>query len=425
MIENILAMLIGLLGGVFVGLMPSVTPTLGFLILLPLVSNDPVSLLIFAMTVCIGSQFFGSQAALYYRMSGETSSFPVLMEAKHFNTPQKIYKAVEITTHGSLFATALALALVMVLLPTGLFSYVVLPIYVRATIFALLLGLALFYPFKKIVWNLLGFAIIVFFANYSDIAANVKIGLTIFYFDPLYSLIVLFSSYFLINALSVKKVSTANVSRTKSLKLHKWYKKFIGHSILGMCLGLIPIIGATVASYASYGIEKLRGKMSLSRVAASETSNNSAVVSNWLPLLVFGMPITSIEIVFLQHFNQYGFAIQTLLELKNVLVAMLLCLLAAILYFLIALETNRTFYFALSRFITNPLFSAAVILLSLLTYASMNNFGLDMVLMHLLVFAPLGWLFHRLGTSLLVITVGLLLSNQIFFTFMQLYQIYF
>ena len=116
MIAYICAMLMGLIGGIFVGLMPSITPTLGFLLLLPLVSNDPVSLLIFAMTVCIGSQFFGSQAAFYYRMPGETSSFPVLMESKNFDTPKKIYQAVEITAHGSLFATVLALAAMMVLL---------------------------------------------------------------------------------------------------------------------------------------------------------------------------------------------------------------------------------------------------------------------------------------------------------------------
>jgi len=425
MIGYIWAMLIGLLGGVFVGLMPSITPTLGFLLLLPFVSNDPVSLLIFAMTVCIGSQFFGSQAALFYRMSGETSSFPVLMESKKFDTPKKIYQAVEITAHGSLFATVLALATMMVLLPTGLFNHIILPIYVRAIIFALLLGMALLYPFKKILSNLLGFVIVIFFSNYSDIAANVKIGLTIYYFDPLYSLIVLFSSYFLIDALSLKKINTSSVDKTKTFFLSKWYKKFIGHSVLGMCFGLIPVIGATVSSYVSYGIEKLRGGKAISRIAASETSNNSAVVANWLPLLVFGMPITSIEIVFLQHFNQYGFSIQSLLKIENIFVVVSLCLLSAVLYFFIALKTNRAFYVGLSRFITNPLFSVFVILLSLLTYAAMNNFGWDIVFMHLLVFVPLGWLFHRLGTSLLVITLALLLSNQIFFTFMQLYQIYF
>jgi len=425
MIAYICAMLMGLIGGIFVGLMPSITPTLGFLLLLPLVSNDPVSLLIFAMTVCIGSQFFGSQAAFYYRMSGETSSFPVLMESKNFDTPKKIYQAVEITAHGSLFATVLALAAMMVLLYTGLFNHVVLPIYVKATIFALLLGMALFYPFKKTLSNLLGFVIVMFFANYSDIAANIKFGLTIYYFDPLYSLIVLFSSYFLIDALSLKKINTSSVNKIKTFLLSKWYKKFIGHSLLGMCLGLIPVIGATVASYVSYGVEKLRGSRALSRVAASETSNNSAVVANWLPLLVFGMPITSIEIVFLQHFNQYGFSIQSLSKTEAILVVMVLCLLSAVCYFLIALKTNRAFYIGLSRFITNPLFSMLVILLSLFTYATMNNFGWDIVFVHLLVFVPLGWLFYKLGTSMLVITVALLLSNQIFFTFMQLYQIYF
>jgi TctA family transporter len=169
----------------------------------------------------------------------------------------------------------------------------------------------------------------------------------------------------------------------------------------------------------------LRGSKSLSRVAASETSNNSAVVTNWLPLLVFGMPITSIEIVFLQHFNQQGFGIQSLLSIETIFVVTSLCMLSALIYFLIAIKTNRTFYIGLGKFITNPMFTMAVILLSLFTYAIMNNFDLDVVLMHLLVFVPLGWLFNRLGTSLLVVTVGLLLSNQIFFTFLQLYQIYF
>jgi len=425
MIAYVWAMLIGIVGGVFVGLVPSITPVLGFLILLPLISNDPVSLLILAMTLCIGSQFFGSQAAFYYRMAGETSSYPVLMEIKNFNTPEKIHQAIDITTRGSLVATAMALSLLMLLLTTGLLNQIILPIVVKAVMFVFILIIALFYPFKTFLYNLFGFASTVAIGNYSDIAVNISSSLPVYYFDPLYSLIILFAMFMLWDRTKIENFNTDDIKKSKHFLWKHWINKFLGHGILGLFCGLVPTVGATLSSYSSYAIEKFRGKSSMERVAASETANNSAIITGWVPLLAFGVPITATEIVFLQHFNQHGLQLQSLLAPQSAFIFLSLCMFAGLIYYYLALRTNQAFYKGLSKILLDIRTAILIVLFCVLSYAVMNKLAWEVVLVHLLVLIPVSWAFHRLSINLLSITVGLLMSNQIFFTLMQLYQIYF
>lgn len=425
MIEYIWAMLVGIVSGILTGLLPTMTPSLGFLLFLPLIYNDPVSLMIFALTIGIGAQFFGSQAVFYYRIAGETSSYPVLIESKNFNTPKKIYEAIEVTTYGSLIATVLSLILLIILLPSGILNYVVLPIYIKAIIFVVVVSIALLYPLNRFLSNFFALLIMCFFANYSDIVTKISPNIPIYYFDSLYSLIIIFSVTLFLNRASIGNVQLATKKKLKKFLWTRWTKKIIGYSTLGMFCGLIPQIGSTISSYMSYGIEKLRKKSPLDRIAASETANNSAIITNWIPLLIFGVPITSIEIIFLQYFNLRGLKLQSLLNSQTILIFSLLGITAGIIYFYIALKTNRMFYQKLGKLVSDIKFLILLIAVSLISYAAANNFSWEIVIAHLLVFLPIGWLFHKLSSNLLVVTVGLLLSQQIFFTLMQLYQIYF
>jgi putative tricarboxylic transport membrane protein len=313
----------------------------------------------------------------------------------------------------------------MILLPSGILNHVVLPIYVKAIIFVAVVSIALLYPFNRFLSNLFAFLLVCFFANYSDIVTRISPKIPIYYFDSLYSLIILFSVMLLLSRASIANVQSATKEKLKKFSWSCWSKKIIAYSTVGMFCGLIPQIGSTISSYMSYGIEKLRGKSSLDRIAASETANNSAIITNWIPLLIFGVPITSIEIVFLQYFNLKGIKLQSLLIPQTILIFSLLGIIAGIIYFYIALKTNRVFYQKLGKIVSDIKFLILLIIISLVSYAVANNFSWEIVMAHLLVFLPIGWLFYKLSSNLLVITVGLLLSQQIFFTLMQLYQIYF
>jgi putative tricarboxylic transport membrane protein len=68
-------------------------------------------------------------------------------------------------------------------------------------------------------------------------------------------------------------------------------------SVLGFFLGILPGGGATLASLASYALEKRRsktperfGRGAVEGVAAPESANNAAATSSFIPLLTLGIP---------------------------------------------------------------------------------------------------------------------------------------
>jgi len=110
---------LGIISGIFAGLLPGIPIFLGFILFLPFVPMDPLMLLIYGIVMNIGTQFFGSMSALYFRVPGESSSYPVLMEVNNFNTPEKLHLAILLTTLGSLIATLVAALSIWLALYTG------------------------------------------------------------------------------------------------------------------------------------------------------------------------------------------------------------------------------------------------------------------------------------------------------------------
>jgi putative tricarboxylic transport membrane protein len=77
-------------------------------------------------------------------------------------------------------------------------------------------------------------------------------------------------------------------------------------TVLGFFLGLLPGGGATVASFATYAIEKRVskhperfGKGAIEGVAAPETANNTASQASFIPLLTLGIPSNVVTAILL------------------------------------------------------------------------------------------------------------------------------
>lgn len=81
---------------------------------------------------------------------------------------------------------------------------------------------------------------------------------------------------------------------------------FARGSVVGFLLGILPGGGATIASMASYGLEKRIakdpsrfGKGAIEGVAGPETANNAAANSSFIPLLSLGIPAnTTMAVIF-------------------------------------------------------------------------------------------------------------------------------
>jgi putative tricarboxylic transport membrane protein len=86
-------------------------------------------------------------------------------------------------------------------------------------------------------------------------------------------------------------------------------------SLLGFFVGVLPGVGATLASFIAYGAErnfapsKLRekfGKGSLRGLAAPEAANNAASTGSFVPLLTLGIPGSGTTAIMLGALIAYG-----------------------------------------------------------------------------------------------------------------------
>lgn len=84
-------------------------------------------------------------------------------------------------------------------------------------------------------------------------------------------------------------------------------------TVIGFFLGILPGGGSTMASFASYGIEKKVSKHpeqfgtgTIQGVAGPETANNSAVAANFIPLVTFGIPANVVMALIIGALMMHG-----------------------------------------------------------------------------------------------------------------------
>jgi len=415
----------GLLSGVLTGLMPGIGIMLGFLLFLPLIPLDPLCILLYGLVLKVGSQFFGSMAVLYLKIPGETSSLPVLMELKNLKF-EDTYRAVMLTNFGSLVASLFATLVLFWFLQADFAKGIYFPIALKSLVFLILILIALYS--NKNVWT--NFFILLFgtFINfYAEIAAEVKDYvpfLPIYYFNTQLILIIIFVSQLLWINESPLAVASLDHLKKESIGIKKYLGKISSYSIIGCMCGLIPQLGSTISSYLSYSLERIRGKSALDKITASETANNGAAVTGWLPLLLFGVPFYGSEIMMLQHFQTYNLDLEFLKSEGIPKTIMLVLILVGILYFIMASYINQKYYVLLGKVICKKWFSWLLMLVSMGSFYAANSYDLKYLIIHLAVFLPVGYYFYRIKTDLLSLIIGLILMDEIVYNTIRVIQIY-
>lgn len=423
--EIIQSVILGLLSGLLTGLMPGINILLGFMLFLPFVPLDPLCIVLYGIIARLGSQFFGSMAVLYLRIPGESSSYPVLMELKNLKG-KDTFKAVMLTNVGSLAATVLSSMILFALLFGDFSKYIYFPILLKLTIFWLLLFFAIFAN-GIVLANIFLLIIATGINFYPEIASGVKThapAIPIYYFNNQLILIIIFISQLLWQ--KTPNYSSRAVTRNASnLQIKKYLGNISLHSLFGCVLGLIPQLGATISSYASYTFEKLRKKTALDKITASETANNSAAITGWLPLLLFGIPISASEIVLVQYFQKFNLNFEFLQQTNTLIIIISSLILSGIIYFLLATLLNQKYFILFGALLSKRWFSYFLFLISILCFYLTNAYDLKYLLIHLIIFVPIGYLLYFFKADLLAVVIGLLLTDEIYYTTYRAIQIYF
>ena len=324
--NNLLAALAGALAGTLIGVLPGLGPTAGIAMILPLsYSLDPTSGLIMMAGMFYGAMYGGSTTAILVNMPGESASVITCIDGYKLTKKGRAGAVLTIVAAGSFVGGVLSVVGVMLFAPAlaqlGL-------LFGPAEFFALTAGGLLL--FSRISGGSLAAGIFPMAIGLmlSTVGQELVTGQDRFTFGisdltlgvELVALVV--GLYGITEIMSVvaglqKQVKPLPVRLRDMFPTKEEWKRSVAPygrgTLLGFIFGLLPGPSATMASFASYRLEKgvskhkdELGEGAIEGVAGPETANNAAATSSMVPLLALGIPFGSVTALMLAAMMVHG-----------------------------------------------------------------------------------------------------------------------
>ncbi len=307
---NLFWVLIGGVTGTIIGMLPGVGPATGVAVLIPLTYGmNPTTALITMAAIYYGAMFGGSRASIMINTPGDAASIATCFDGYPMTRNGEAGKALAISAIASFVGGCISvIMLVFLTLPVADLALEFGP----AEMFALLLfaltatvTLSQGSIAKGFVALSLGFML-------STIGIDAQTGLMRFTFGVtalqdgidflvamigLYAVAEAFRNYASIDRryrIDVTSIGKVMISRQD---MKKCLMPMLRSSPLGFIIGVLPGMGASVASMLAYATEKQLnknperfGKGAIEGVAAPEAANNGASSGAMIPLLTLGIP---------------------------------------------------------------------------------------------------------------------------------------
>ena len=436
MLEFALITFLGLVSGVIVGLMPGIPAYIGPLILYPFLAYLSVDqILAFWLTSHIGSQYFGSVAAILLKIPGETSSMIYIKDVGKLNTTERL-GLVRQTAWGSTIGSVISLVLILAIYYLGLYTELVQLSSINVKIFllaVLVATLCWFTEHKKLSFLLffLGF----FFAE----KTNHELPIWVFKMQEFTTDITIFSLIlgFLIIPEFLEEVSkkhnadqldVTNIAKKTKLDI----KSIFRGTWLGSVIGLVPgpsHILASISAYNSYPKDQIKEK-----IISAESANNSATITSLLPFLYVGLPITLNEFLLNDLLQVKLFMIPrdflqpwTLMPSVNLVEFCFVTIVLSILVYHFLSQQFLSYYETFLKSMYGKLNWIFVVLIAYLIHIDVtyNPVYIIPYLISLTVLAFLGYTLQQRKINTLPLLFGFVLGDMICWSAYQFYQIYF
>lgn len=306
---NLLYCFMGVFLGTAIGVLPGLGPVATISMLLPITFGlPPETALIMLAGIFYGAQYGGSTTAILVNLPGESSSVVTALDGYQMARQGKAGQALATAAIGSFIAGTIATVLVGFVAPilslfalkfgpTEYFSLMVLGL-VAAIVLAH--GSVLHAIGMMILGLLLGL-----------IGTDVNSGVQRFtgglpeLLDGVSFVIVAMGVFGVgeiianLNGKREEKVELARITRLMPTRSELWMMlpPVLRGTALGSVLGILPGGGATLASFASYAMEKKLsakpeefGQGALAGLAGPESANNAAAQTSFIPMLTLGIP---------------------------------------------------------------------------------------------------------------------------------------
>ncbi|KUF08962.1 tripartite tricarboxylate transporter permease [Pseudoponticoccus marisrubri] len=427
--QNILAMLVGVAGGVLIGALPGLTATMGIAILIPLTfTMEPLVALGMVAGIYNGGIYGGAIPAILLGIPGTSSSIPTTFDGVPLAKRGEAANALSVSAYASAVGgVASGIALLVLAPPLSTVTLLFGPAeYFWVALFglcsiAVLLGAD---PLKGLISSVLG--LLIGTIGIDSVSGHERFTLDIYYLTGGFNFIVLLAGlYGLPPAIELAQAGRRNpagvaVNVRGAPPFRAWRslnRTLARSSIIGIVIGILPGVGGTMAAFLSYNEAKRAdpdpdsfGKGSYLGVAASECGNNADNASALIPTLTLGVPGNAVAAVIMGAFLVHGLQPGPgLFQKEPVLVyafILQMILTAAILPLLGGIIAVRVFAPVLR--LPVELIGPLVIALSVIGVYSIQNSIFDIYA--LVGFGILGYFMQKTGFPLAPVVLGVILG---------------
>lgn len=433
-LSNILPLVIGVILGIFFGATPGLTTSMGITFMLPVTfTMSPQSAISLLIGLYVGGVSGGLITAILLNIPGTPAAIPTTFDGHALAKKGQAEKALSIAILYSFLGGIFSLiVLFFIAPPIAKIAIQFGPIeYFSIAIFSLTLISSL--SGKSILRGLQSACIggILATVGVTPIDGYPRFTLGIHELDGGFKLITLIIGVYAVTQLleQAKSTKAADISLNTTYHSHGFKiskKEFISQlpnyfrsSIIGTFVGILPGVGAGIASMLSYSTAKNSSKNKdkfgtgcIDGIIASESANNAVSGGAFVPLLALGIPGDAGTAIMLAALMMQGVTVGPLLFRQNidfVYTIFALLLLANILMIIIE-------YFSLPIFIKMLKVPMYLLYPVIITFCVIGAFGINNRIFDvrmIVVFGVLGYLMQYFKYPIAPLILGFILTPMI------------
>ncbi len=324
---NLLFVFAGVLIGTVVGVLPGLGPITAIALLIPLSFGlDPAAGLILLSGVYYGAMYGGSITSILIRTPGEVASAVTALDGHEMAKRGEAGPALATSAVGSFVGGTLAVLGLVFLSPVlvdvatsiGAAEYAILMVGALALTTSLITGSRV----KALISVLFGMCVGVIGIDPQDSVNRWTFG-SIELSDGVDIALLAMALFAIPEAL--RHLSLGDRSASQALAIQKaWMSRtdlrrsaapYARGTLVGFLAGVLPGLGPTLGTFASYSLERrvakgerrrLFGKGAIEGVAGPETANNAGVGGAMVPMLALAIPGSATTALLLFVYQMYG-----------------------------------------------------------------------------------------------------------------------
>ncbi|GHF70682.1 hypothetical protein GCM10017056_47070 [Seohaeicola zhoushanensis] len=437
----------GVTVGYILGVLPGLGKATGVAVSIPLTFYlHPVAAIAMLIGIAKGSTAGGAVSAILLNTPGEPSSAPTALDGYPLARQGKAGKALKMGLYASVIGDLLS-TIVLIGLAAPLASYALLigPVELCAIlVFSLTFigGLSGKSLIKGLIAGCLGIAFSTVGLEIETFIPRLTFGML--ELDDGVKLVpmaigMLAVAEMIVQAGNIRKLDaeTAEIGKSnrredRNLSLEDWKvcaMPIIRGTFIGTVIGILPGLGASVASFLSYGAARRAadrpeefGTGRIEGVAAAESADNAVIPSSLVPLFALGIPGSVIAAILIAAFVLHGLTPGPLMFKENptMVAAVYASMLCASLAMLVVGSLGQPIFARIARFPIRLIIPGVLLLCCVGAYMETSSLFSIYIM---LIFALIGFFAKKFDYSFVTFLIGFVIGPQVELTFRQSLQL--